>query len=324
MDRQPGNLALAAICGLLPLMVAIGCKAPKTVDVVVHTGPGGGDDMLARAIAFMVEKEGLSPVRMQVVNKPGGNGGVAMAYLLDKKGDPNTIGLFTTTMLVNLLVSAETKVSVRDLTPIARLVVEPALIVVRGDAPYRTLRDFIDAARKNPGRLKQSGGSITGRDNMLRLLLQKNTGASWAYVSFPGGGERIAALLGGHVDVMVLEPQEAGEHIRAGMVRVLAQASDVRLPAFRDIPTLKEAGFDVRLVPQIRGVVAPPGIPRPSIDTWQDFFRRLTLTRAWQKYLQDNQFEDGYQNGVALGGFLDSLQNQLREILKDAGVTTVN
>jgi putative tricarboxylic transport membrane protein len=172
--------------------------------------------------------------------------------------------------------------------------------------------------------LKQSGGSVTGRDNMLRLLLQKAANASWAYISFPGGGERIAALLGGHVDMMVLEPMEAGEHLRVGTIRALAQVSQDRLPAFPDVPTLKEAGFDLPLVPQLRGVVAPPGIDRQAVERWQDLFRRLTRTASWKKYVQENQLEDGYQNSADLAVLLDAVTDRLRLILKDAGVAAVH
>src|SRR5438477_500710 len=89
-------------------------------------------------------------------------------------------------------------------------------VAVRADSPFRTLKQFVDAAKAHPGELKQSGGSVTSRDNIVRLQLQHATGAKWAYVSFQGGGERLAALLGGHVDIMVIEPQEAGEQVRAG------------------------------------------------------------------------------------------------------------
>src|SRR5581483_4159564 len=197
----------------------------RPVEVVVHTGPKGGSDLLARAVATMIEKEKLLPVRMQVVNKPGGGSAVAAAYLAEKAGEQHTIGFFTGVWLTSPLTSAEAKVTLRDLTPIARLVLEPALIAVKADAPYKGLGDFIAAAKQHPGQLKQSGGSVTSRDNVVRQLLQKATGARWAFISFPGGGERIAALLGGHVNMMVIEPAEAGEHIRAGNMRVLAQVS---------------------------------------------------------------------------------------------------
>ena len=313
-------LALGASAGAA---LAQGFKPTRPVEVVVHTGPGGGSDVLARAVAVIIEKEKLLPVRMQVVNKPGGNGTVAAAYLAEKKGEQHTIGFFTGVWLTNPLTSAEAKVSLKDLTPIARLVLEPAVIAVKADAPFKTLADFVDAAKKNPGQLKQSGGSVTGRDNVVRQLLQKNTGARWTFISFPGGGERIAALLGGHVNLMVIEPAEAGEHIRAGNLRVLAQVSEKRLPAFPNVPTVKEAGFDVPTVPQVRGVVAPPGIPKENIAYWDEVIRKLTRSDPWRKFLADNQFEDGYQNAAELVKFYDEFTDRMREILKDAGVKTV-
>jgi putative tricarboxylic transport membrane protein len=295
----------------------------RPVEVVVHTGPGGGSDLLARAAVLMIEKEKLSPVRMQVVNKPGGGSTLAAAYLFEKKGEPHTIGFFTGVWLTSPITTAEAKVTLRDLTPVARLVLEPAVIAVKADAPYKTLGDFVAGAKKSPGQLKQSGGSVTSRDNVVRQLLQKASGARWAFISFPGGGERIAALLGGHVNIMVIEPSEAGEHIRAGSMRLLAQVSEKRLAAFPDVPTLKEAGFDVPSVPQVRGVVAPPGIPAENVAYWEGVFRKLTQTASWRKYLEDNQFEDGYQNAADLAKFYDEFTGQMRGILQEAGVKIV-
>jgi putative tricarboxylic transport membrane protein len=324
MNLRYAAVALAAIVGTPPAAaLAQGFRPARAVELVVHTGPGGGSDVLARALALMAEREKLLPARMVVVNKPGGNSAVAAAYLAEKKGDLHTIGLFTGVWLQTPLVITEAKVTLKDLTPIARLVLEPAVIAVKADAPYKTLGDFIEAARKNPGQLKQSGGSNTSRDNVVRQLLQKATGVRWAYISFPGGGERIAALIGGHVNIMVIEPEEAGEHIRAGNLRVLAQVSEHRLPAFPNVPTLKEAGFDVPVVPQVRGMVAPPGIPKANIEYWEDFCRRLTRTPSWRKYIADNQFEDGYQNATDLAKFYDEFTGRMRNIMNDAGVKTV-
>jgi putative tricarboxylic transport membrane protein len=311
---------LALSCGQT---LAQGFTPTRPVEAVVHTGPGGGSDLLARAVALMIEKEKLLPVRMQVVNKTGGGGALAAAYLAEKKGEQHTIGFFTGVWLTNPLTSAEAKVSLKDLTPVARLVLEPAVIAVKADAPYKTLGDFINAAKQNPGQLKQSGGSITSRDNVVRQQLQKAGGARWQFISFPGGGERIAALLGGHVNMMVIEPAEAGEHIRAGNMRLLAQVTEKRLPAFPQVPTLKEAGFDVTPVPQVRGVVAPPGIPKENVAYWEGVFKKLTQTESWKKFLADNQFEDGYQNAADLTKFYDQFTQQMKGILEEAGVKTV-
>ena len=329
MKLEPRKFALAVAVALVAggtcaqTVLAQGFKPSRPIEVVVHTGPGGGSDLLARAVADMMEKEKLLPVRMQVVNKTGGGGAVAAAYLAEKKGDQHTLGFFTGVWLTNPLTRDEAKVTLKDLTPVARLVLEPALIAVKADAPYKSLRDFVAAAKQNPGQLKQSGGSITSRDNVVRQLLQKESGTRWSFISFPGGGERIAALLGGHVNMMVIEPAEAGEHIRAGNMRVLAQVSDTRLPAFPNVPTLKEAGFDIPAVPQVRGVVAPPAIPRPNVAYWEDVFRKLTQSASWRKFLADNQFEDGYQNAAQLTKFYDEFTQTMRGILQEAGVKLV-
>ncbi len=316
-------ILLSAALSLAGSALAQGFKPTRPIEVVVHTGPGGGSDLLARSVVAMIEKEKLLPVRMQVVNKTGGGSTVAAAYLAEKAGEPHTIGFFTGVWLTSPITSSEAKVTLRDLTPVARLVLEPALIAVKADAPYKSLAQFTSAAKDKPGQLKQSGGSVTSRDNVVRQLLQKSSGARWVFISFPGGGERIAALLGGHVDMMVIEPAEAGEHIRAGNMRVLAQVSETRLKAFPNVPTLKEAGFDVPSVPQVRGVVAPPGIPAANVAYWEDVLRRLTQTASWKKYLEDNQFEDGYQNAAELAKFYEEFTDRMRGILQDAGIKTV-
>jgi putative tricarboxylic transport membrane protein len=298
-------------------------KPGKTIEAVVHTGPGGGSDIFARAIADMMEKEKLLPQRLQVVNKSGGNSATAMAYLTEKKGDTHTIGFFTGVWVTNPLTTAEAKVTVKDLTPIARLVLEPAVVAVKADSPFKNMKDFIETAKKKPGQLKQSGGSVTGRDNLVRLVIQKATGTKWVYVSFPSGGERISNLLGGHVDMMVIEPQEAGEHIKAGNMRVIAALTERRLVSFPDVPTLNEQGIDVPVIPQARGVLAPPGVPKDVIQYWEGVFDRFSSSAVWKKYLEQNQFEDGYMKGPELNKFIDALTVQMRDVLKEAGAKVV-
>jgi putative tricarboxylic transport membrane protein len=295
-------------------------KPTKTIEMVVHTGPGGGNDVLARTIAVMLEKEKLLPVRMQVVNKAGGNGAVAAAYLAEKKGETHTLGLITSVWIATPLTSSEAKVTLRDLTPVARLVLEPAVFAVRADSPYKTMRDFVEAARAKPGQLKQSGGSLTSRDSIMRQALQQHTGTKWAFVSFQGGGERVAALLGGHVDMMIIEPQEAGEHIRAGKMRVLAQIAERPLAAYPGVPTLMQAGYDVTVPPQIRAVMAPPGIPKEVIAYWEDLFAKLHKTASWRKYVEDNQLEDGFLTGAEFSKSIDKIENELRVQFQHAGV----
>jgi putative tricarboxylic transport membrane protein len=315
------TLIAASLC--LAATASAQWKPTKTVDVIVHTGPGGGSDLLARAIATMMEKEKLLPVRMQVLNRPGGNGAVAAAAIAERKDDPHTIGLVTSVWIAGPLTSSEAKVTLHDLKPVAGLLLEPAVFAVRADSPYKTLRDFIEAAKARPGQLKQSGGSVTSRDNIIRQSLQSATGARWAFVSFPGGGERLAALLGGHVDIMVIEPQEAGEQVRAGKLRVLAQLSEKPLPGYPGVPTLKEAGYDVKPTPQIRAVVAPPGVPNEVVAYWEDRFAKLRATPSWKKYVEDNQLEEHFTGNAELTKMIKQIEDELRTQYQAAGIKVV-
>src|SRR6267378_3088719 len=323
-DNEVGRIAmtkhlLAAALLLATLSPAAAQYKPtRPVEFVVHNGPGSGNDVFARQLVQVIEQEKLMPVRMQVANKVGGGSTTASSYMTEKTGDPNVIAVFVNIWLVDPLVQAEAKTKLLDMTPIAL-----ALVVTRNDSPYKTLGDFIAAAKEKPGQLKQSGGSITSRENVVRQLLMTHTGARWSFISFPGGGERLAALLGGHVDLMILDPSEAREQVRSGKLRVLAQAAEKRLPDFQDVPTLKEAGFDVPDVPQIRGVVGPPGMPADAAAFYAELFRKTTRTAAWQHYLADNQFQDAFKSPEDTRKFLGEFDDRLRGLLTAAGVKVV-
>jgi len=313
--------AVLALLALSPTSAwAQAFQPSRPVEIVVHNAPGGGSDLLARFISALVEKEKLLPVRTLVSNRPGGGSALAMAYMAEKRGAPHTLALFTTAWLLTPILSPEVTAGFYDMTPVARLVLESAVIAVKADSPYRTLQDFIEAAKKEPGKLKQAGGSVQTRGNFVRLTLQKATGAQWVYISFPGGGERTAAILGGHVQLLVAEPQELGEYVRNGMLRPLAQITDKRLPAFATVPTLREAGFNMHSDPTIRGVVAPPGTARNVVAYWEEVFARMVKTDAWRKYLEDNQFEDGFQRADELQKSSTEFVGRMREMLKEAGL----
>jgi putative tricarboxylic transport membrane protein len=298
-------------------------KPTKPVEIVVHNGPGSGPDIFGRTLVQIIEQEKLAPVRFQVVNKVGGGGTTAAAYVVGKSGDAHTWCVFTSVWITNPLVQEAAKTKLVDMTPVARLVVEPAIIVVKADSPYKTLRDVIDAALKNPGQVKQAGGSPLARDALVRQLLMAHTGARWAFISFPAGSERLAALLGGHVDFLLVEPQEAGQLIRAGKLRALVQIADKRLPAFPDVPTLPEAGFNVPNVPQARGIVGPPGMPADAVVYYEDLLRKTSRSPGWQKFLKDNQLDDAFLNAKDTVKFLGEFEDQLRKILVQSGVKVI-
>jgi putative tricarboxylic transport membrane protein len=299
---------------------AQGFVPERTIEFLVHTGPGAGSDIFARGVAAVLEKNKLVAQRINVVNKPGGGGLVGMSYLGEKKGETHLVGFFTSVWYVNPLVRKEAKFTMKELTPIARLVLEPAVLTVRADSPFKTTRDFIEAAKKEPGKYKQAGGSFTGRDNTMRLVMQKATGAQWQFISFPSGGERVAALLGGHVDIYIMEPAEALEQIRAGKIRVLATLMNKRIPGLPDVPTLAEQGIQVPEMPQARGMVGPPGMPAAAKAYWEQVLARMVKTPDWQEFLKKDHLEDGFLIGAELLRFSDEYTATLRDILQEAGV----
>lgn len=296
----------------------------KPIEIVVHNGPGSGPDVLARQLSAMIEQANLSPVRFTVLNKTGGGSTNASTYLASKKGDPNTIAVFTSVWLLDPLLQETAKTKLSDLTPIARLVLDPAVIVTRGDAPYNTLAEFVKASKEKPGQLKQSGGSMTSRDNIIRQQIMGQTGADWVYVSFPSGSERVSALLGGHVDLFICDPSEADELARAGKVKVLAQVADTRLASFKDVPTLKESGINAEPFIQVRGVVGPPDMPADAVKFYSDMFEKLSKTQAWAKYVEENHVINGYLPADQTKAFLPEYNDKIRKALVDVGAKVMN
>ena len=185
------------------------------------------------------------------------------------------------------------------------------------------MSDFVAAAKKNPGKLKQPGGAVTSLDNLFRLLIQKATGAQWAYVNLESGGERVANLLGGHMDLMLDNPDKTSEYVRARSMRVIAALTEKRLSIYPDVPTIREQGIDIPILTQSRGALAPPGTPKEVVAYWEDVFERLSKTPRWKKYLADNLMEDGFLRGQELGKFWDTETKLLRNVLKEAGVEVV-
>jgi putative tricarboxylic transport membrane protein len=311
-----GTLAMAGL--IRPAQAAWAPSRP--IEIVAHNGPGSGPDVFARALISAIEQDRIYTGRIQVANRVGGGGATAMNYMVERRGEPHVIGIWTSLWMSLPLVQAEARSQVTDMTPIARVAIEPAVMIVRGDSPYRSVADFVAAARERPGQLRQSGGSPTARDALVRHLLMAHTGARWAFISFPSGGERMSALLGGHVDMMVAEPAEIREQVRAGRLRILATVTGSRLAILPNVPTLAEAGFPIADVIQARGLVAPPGIPAEAVAFYGDLFRRMSEGPAWKKYVADNELESAFLSPADTGAFFRDYQGKLREILQAGGV----
>ena len=292
----------------------------RPVELVVHSAPGGGSDVFARAIAEMASAEKLLSQPLLVVNKTAGASAQAMEYLAQKRGDGHTIAVFTNTWIATPLTRKESAHTVKDFTPLVRLVIEPTIVVVRADSPYRNMGDFIAAARKEPGSLKQAGGSHTAIESLTGLLIQSATGAKWTFISTPAVSDRMSNLLAGRVDIIIPQPQDANEHIASGKVRPIAAVTERRLRVLPDVPTIREQGIAIPIIANVRGVLGPPEMPKPAAQYWENFFARLTRTESWKKYVEDNQVEDVFLRGAEMPPFLDEQIDVMRRTLREAGV----
>ena len=292
----------------------------RPVELVVHSAPGGGSDVFAKALVEMAEREKLLAQPLQVVNRTAGASAQAMEYLAGRKGDDHTLAVFTNTWIATPLTRKESAHTVRDFTPVVRLVLEPTIAVVRADAPYRTLAEFAAAAKKAPGTLKQAGGSATAIESLTGLLVQEATGAKWTFIPTPAVRDRLANLAAGQVDIVIPQPQDANEYIAAGKVRPVAAFTEKRLRIMPEVPTVREQGIAMPIIANVRGILAPPGMSPAAVKYWEDFFARLAATPSWRKYVEENHVEDVFVRGAEMPVFFDEQIEVMRRVLKAAGV----
>lgn len=319
MRRSALGFSLLSLCLSTPAW-GQGFVPSRPIELVVHSALGGGSDVFARAVVEMIEREKLAPQQIRVVNKTAGASTEAMAYLAAKRGDDHTLAVFTNTWLTTPLTRKDPSHTIHDFTPVARLVLEPTIAVVRADSPYRSLADFVEAAKKRPGTLKQAGGSVTAIESMTGLLLQSATGAKWTFVSTPAVSDRMLNLVAGKVDIVIPQPQDANEQIVAGKARAIAAITERRLAALPEVPTVKEQGISMSIIANVRGVVAPPGMTAAASSYWEDLLARLGATPSWRKYVADNQVEDVFLRGAALAPYLEEQTGLMRRVLREAGV----
>lgn len=313
--------AIAALAIVVPGQAAAQAFQPsRPVELVVHSSIGGGSDVFARALVEIMNKEKLLTQPIQIVNHTKAAGIEAMEYLVAKKGADHILAIFTNTWVATPLTARTSKVSIKDVTPVVRLVLEPTIAVVRGDSPYKTMRELTDAAAKEPGKIRQPGGSVTAIESLTGLLLQQATGTKWTFIPTPAVKDRITAVLTGSADVIIPQPQDVNEHIASGRLRPIAALTEKRLTVLPNVSTIKEQGIDVPIIANARGVMAPPGVAPEVVAYWQALFQRLVKTPGWRTYLAENQVEDVFLAGPELGPFFDQQIDLMRTVLRAAGV----
>jgi putative tricarboxylic transport membrane protein len=310
-------LALLAMIVVLGMGTAFAAgKFPeKPITLVVHAGAGGGSDLFARTFAAGIEKGKLLPQPVIVENKPGGSGAIAFAYTAGKKKDPYYMVTATPTILTTPIMGMA-PVSYKDFTPIGNLAMDEFMVMVGPKSKFKSLNELIAYAKANPKKVTVGGTMLGGPDSMCTKQIEKAAGVQFNYVAFAGGGESLAALIGGHVDMSIENPGSALDLQKAGKVNILCVFSAKRLAAAPDVPTAKEQGVDVLFV-QNRGLCAPAGIPDDAFKVLEKAVADYAKSETFKKYCKDNALSESYMNGAEFGKFLDEWNGKYAVILKE-------
>jgi putative tricarboxylic transport membrane protein len=276
--------------------------------MIVPMGPGGGSDLSGRSIAAGLEE--VTEKTISVENQEGGGGAVGYANFLGLEGDPSYL-LATETALVNLALTEDVPFSWESFTPIMKVGQDSTIMVVPAEASYGTCTDVVDAARAGDVKVSVSGG-VTGNDAIQFGLIEKDQDVAFQRVPYESGGEAIAAVLGGHVDVALTNPGEVVGQLESGDLKALCVIAEERYEyeELADIPTTVEQGIDVTFS-QYRGIIAPGGISDEAKEYWIDASKQYVETDSYKEYMASNYMQTDPLFGDDFVSYLEQYEADL-------------
>ena len=309
-------MLMVLLAGTAP---AQGWKPERNVELTIPTSPGGSNDIAGRLVHKLWTELKLLPVQSTVVNRSGGEHIVAYTYISQRTGDPYSIGLMSTPMLVNPI-QGRTQLTHNDVQPIAYLITEPMVAVVRADSPIKTGKDLVEALSKNPASYSIALTS-TGHRVSIGLPLHK-AGVNIKTVRMPafkGGGETTTAVLGGHADVQITTVSTSVPHVTSGQMRVIAISSSKRLGGIMaTVPTWQELGYQSS--GSWKAVMAPKGITPAQIAFWEEVMRKSAASDEIRQYAEQNQWLLEFKGAAETKKWLDEEYAALKVIMTELGL----
>lgn len=309
-----GVRTLAFAAGLLSTGAAYAFAPDRDVTVVVTSSAGGGSDTITRILTDTISKLDLTESNFIVENRTGGSGAVGYSYAAKRSDDPYLwanigVSFFTTPLL------GESPVTYKDFKPLAAVSEDPYIMVVAKDSPIKSLQDI-----KAAGKMISGTTGIVADPALLAQRLETAMGIEADIVPFGGDGEVVAALLGGHIEVQFGNPSEVLPLIQSGDVRPIAVSSEERLPAFPDVPTIKESGFDVVLT-QLRGFVMPANAPDDAVAYWADLIKKALESENWKtQYLDRFKVVPKYMAGTEFAAEMDKRNADYTALMTSLGL----
>lgn len=323
MRRQ--FLRLAAV-GLLAGVVAVVPNAAaqafpsKTLEFVVHVNPGGGTDVFARLIQEIITREKLVTQPMIVVSKTGGAGTVAFNYVKGKRGDPHTVLTIATGSFVTAISRPDLDLGLEHFTPLAFFARDPQGVIVPTESKYKTFKDLVEDAKKQPEAIVCAVTSATGTGRQTLWRIERATGAKFKFVTFKAGSEAVLSVLGGHVPFTTENVSEAWAHIEAKKMRVLAVTTEKRMPALPDVPTLTELGYNVQIGTG-RGFGMPAGVPKEAVAAMEGILKKAHASPLWQDYSKKNMYEDRWMGSAEFAKYLAEQRAAQKEFIDSIGLS---
>ena len=310
------SLAALAAVGALP----VSAQTASAIKMMIPANPGGGWDSTGRALGkALIDSGAASSVTYD--NKGGAAGAIGLAQFINgSKNDPDALMVMGAVMLGGII-TGKPPVNLSQVTPIARLTSEYNVFVLPASSPLNTMADVVAQLKKDPGSVKWGGGSRGATEHIAAAMIARDVGVDPAkinYVAFRGGGEAIAAILGGNVTIGGSGYSEFAEYIASGKMKAIGVTSDKRLPGI-NIPTLKEQGVNVE-IGNWRGVYGAPGITAEQRKALVAKVEKAVKSAAWAESLKKNAWTPAWMSGDAFGNFVDSEFASLRATMVKAGM----
>ncbi|MDR1873634.1 MAG: tripartite tricarboxylate transporter substrate binding protein [Synergistaceae bacterium] len=316
------KLAMATVLVMVFAGSALAAFPGRNFECIAPAGPGGGWDTTMRMVARVLTEKGIVGRAMPVINKPGGGGGVALAYINARK-DPHTIAVYSPPLLlINL--TGQTELSYKNVTPLAMLINDFGAFAVPKDSPYKNINDLFDAIREDPKSVKLGGTSSPGSmDHIQFLHAAKAAGVDVKgipYIAFQGG-EALAALLGSHIDVYTTGMAEVVGPLEAGDIRVLAITSPERIKEgpLAQVPTLKEQGVDAVFI-NWRGIFGIPNMPEEARNFMEDALKKMSETPEWAEICARNGWTQVFMGSSEFSAFLEKTNEEYKSLLETIGL----
>jgi putative tricarboxylic transport membrane protein len=318
MDRAAFVKSLAALAALGTF--APYARAAVNLKMMIPANPGGGWDTTGRALGKALQESGEA-ASVVFENKGGAAGALGLAQFVNSaKGDPNALMVMGAVMLGGLI-TGKPPVSLSQATPIARLTSEYNVFVVPAGSPLKSMKDVVDALKKDPGSVTWGGGSRGSTEHIAAAMIAREVGVDPAkinYVAFRGGGEATAAILGSNVSIGGSGYSEFAQYIEAGKMVAIGVTSPARMKGI-NVPTLKEQGINVE-IGNWRGVYGGPNITPAQAKALGEMIVKATKTKAWAEAMEKNNWTPALLTGAEFADFVDRDFASLRATMVKAGM----